>query len=68
MYEGMEVTIEAGEGQSLRACIGKRGTIVGFVGPFVVIKVDEIGLRASLPEYVQPFMTAEIMAQRLQNA
>lgn len=52
---GIKVSIENGDGQSLTASIGKKGTVAGYLGPFVKVMIEGVGLRLSLPEYVQPY-------------
>lgn len=41
------------EEQCLKRSVGLAGVVVGFVGPFVVLEVPGVGLRASLPEFLQ---------------
>ncbi len=64
---GMIVTIEDGEGQSLQESVGRRATVIKVRDTISTIDVEELGIRGCLNEYLQPIVTEESLIRNCEN-
>jgi hypothetical protein len=60
---GQPVTIEAHADQQLSESVGRRARVVKDMGAFIILDVDEVGIRACTADLIQPYPTEFSLAR-----